>query len=165
MSNKLLLVVPCYNEEEILAKSNEQIINALQTWISEGIIAEQSRIVYVNDGSKDKTWSIIESLSHTNPHVLGLKLSKNFGHQNAVLAGHFNFKNDFDIFISIDADLQDDIMVIKEMVEKYKAGNEIVYGVREDRSNDSFFKRFTAEFFYKIMLKMGIPLVFYHAEY
>ena len=165
MPNKLLLVVPCYNEEEILLNSNEQLSSALKTWISDGLIDAQSRIVYVNDGSKDATWSIIEKLSLSNQHVLGLKLSKNFGHQNAVLAGHFKFKNDFDIFISIDADLQDDIMVMKEMVEKYQAGNEIVYGVREDRSTDSFFKRFTAEVFYKIMLKMGIPLVFNHADY
>ncbi len=165
MPNKLLLVVPCYNEEEILIKSNETLTAALQTWIGQGLISSDSRIVYVNDGSKDSTWNIIEKITASHTLALGLKLSKNFGHQNAVLAGHFNFKNDFDIFISIDADLQDDVMVVKEMVEKYNAGNEIVYGVRDDRSNDSFFKRFTAEFFYKIMLKMGIPLVFNHADY
>jgi polyisoprenyl-phosphate glycosyltransferase len=165
MSNKLLLVVPCYNEEEILLKSNDQITSALSGWISEGLLSNDSRVCYVNDGSKDTTWSIIEKLQANDKLVLGIKLSKNFGHQNAVLAGHFNFKNDFDIFISLDADLQDDIMVVKEMVLKYNAGNEIVYGVRDDRTNDSFFKRFTAEFFYKIMLKMGIPLVFNHADY
>jgi polyisoprenyl-phosphate glycosyltransferase len=165
MANKLLLVVPCYNEEEILSKSNEQITAALNSWITEGLLSPDSRVCYVNDGSKDATWSIIEIIARAEKLVLGLKLSKNFGHQNAVLAGHFNFKNDFDIFISLDADLQDDILVVKEMVQKYNAGNEIVYGVRDDRSNDSFFKRFTAEFFYKIMLKMGIPLVFNHADY
>jgi polyisoprenyl-phosphate glycosyltransferase len=165
MPNKLLLVVPCYNEEEILENSNQQITAALSAWIAEGLLSADSRVCYVNDGSKDATWSIIEKLAASDDLVLGLKLSKNFGHQNAVLAGHFNFKNDFDIFISLDADLQDDVMVVKEMVQKYNAGNEIVYGVRDDRTNDSFFKRFTAEVFYKIMLKMDIPLIFNHADY
>jgi polyisoprenyl-phosphate glycosyltransferase len=165
MSKKLLLVVPCYNEEEILETSNTQICAFLGACISENLISADSRVCYVNDGSKDKTWAIIEQLSANEKLVLGLKLSKNFGHQNAVLAGHFNFKNDFDLFISLDADLQDDILVIKEMLKKNAEGNEIVYGVRDDRSNDSFFKRFTAEVFYKIMLKMGIPLIFNHADY
>ena len=163
--SRLLLVVPCYNEEEILRSTNQKLIDYFQILISKNLITSSSRICFVNDGSRDTTWSIIEELSKTSPFILGVKLSKNFGHQNALLAGLFEFRGQFDCFISIDADLQDDINAIEAMLVKHSEGASVVYGVREDRSNDSFFKRFTAEFFYKLMFKMGIPMVFNHADF
>jgi polyisoprenyl-phosphate glycosyltransferase len=165
MSPKLLLIVPCYNEEEIISLTFDQLNTLFSDLILQNKIDKGSKFCFVNDGSKDKTWAIIESLYSKSEHLIALKFSKNFGHQNAVLAGHIHYKDNFDIFISIDADLQDDINCIAEMVNKYKEGNEIVYGVRDDRTDDSFFKRFTAEFFYKIMNKMDIPLVFNHADF
>ncbi|MGL4631656.1 MAG: glycosyltransferase family 2 protein [Leadbetterella sp.] len=165
MSVKLLLVLPCYNEEAILKQSNQTLHSFFEQWINGGVLSNESRICYVNDGSKDATWSIIEDLSKSSPWITAIKLSKNFGHQNAVLAGLFQFKNDFDAFISIDADLQDDPSVIKEMVEKFRSGAHVVYGVRDDRTTDSFFKKTTAESFYKLMLSMKIPIVFNHADF
>lgn len=165
MPIRLLLVVPCYNEEEILQLTNSRLNAYLQELSDAGEISTESKICYVNDGSKDKTWHLIEELSIQNPRVLGIKLSKNFGHQNALLAGLFSFKDEYDCYVTIDADLQDDINAIGGMVAKYKEGAAVVYGVRDDRSSDSFFKRFSAEAFYKIMQKLGVPVVFNHADF
>tara|TARA_R110002124_G_scaffold257307_1_gene423020 strand:- start:36 stop:887 length:852 start_codon:yes stop_codon:yes gene_type:complete len=133
--------------------------------MAEGIIAKDSKLCFVNDGSRDKTWNIIEALSEQDEQVIGVKLSRNFGHQSAILAGLESHINDFDCFITIDADLQDDIQAITGMIAKYKEGARIVYGVRSDREKDSWFKRTSAEGFYKIMQKMGVPLVFNHADF
>jgi polyisoprenyl-phosphate glycosyltransferase len=165
MPIRLLLVVPCYNEEEILQLTNSRLNTYIQELSDKGEISTESKICYVNDGSKDKTWHLIEELSIQNPRVLGIKLSKNFGHQNALLAGLFSFKDEYDCYVTIDADLQDDINAIGGMVAKYKEGAAVVYGVRDDRSSDSFFKRFSAEAFYKIMQKLGVPVVFNHADF
>jgi glycosyltransferase involved in cell wall biosynthesis len=128
-------------------------------------ISDDSFVCFVDDGSRDKTWEIIEDISNQNPHFKGIKLSRNFGHQNALIAGLMQLKDSADALISMDADLQDDIMVIREFIEKYKEGYEVVYGVREDRSKDSTFKRATAEFFYKFQSFMGIESVSNHADY
>ncbi len=165
MSPKLLLVVPCYNEQEILHQSNQKLNTYFDQLLEQNKIDSESKICYINDGSKDATWTLIDQLTKSNPRVLGIKLAKNFGHQNAVLAGLFSFIDQYDCYISIDADLQDDINAIGEMVSKYEEGSSVVYGVREDRSTDTFFKKFTAELFYKIMDKLGVPVVFNHADF
>lgn len=165
MIPKLLLVLPCYNEEAILHSTDAKLNAYYDQLIGKGLISPESKICYVNDGSRDATWNIIDRLSQANARVLGVKLSKNFGHQNALLAGLFEYKGKFDCYISIDADLQDDINAILPMLEKYRAGASIVYGVRDDRSNDSFFKKFTAESFYKVMLWLKVPVVFNHADF
>ena len=163
--NKLYLVIPCYNEEEVLKETTNRLTKKLIDMIDKDIVSNESRIVYVNDGSKDKTWDLIKMLNKKNKYVLGIKLSKNRGHQNALLAGLMTVKDDCDITISMDADLQDDINVLDKFVEKYKEGCEIVYGVRSSRKTDSFFKRTTAEGFYKCMQFMGVDLVYNHADY
>lgn len=165
MTPKLLLVLPCYNEEEILELTNERLNTFYDNLIEKSIISEKSKICYVNDGSKDDTWDIIERLSQENQRVLGVKLSKNFGHQNALLAGLYEYQNMFDCYITIDADLQDDINAIIPMIEKFNDGASIVYGVRDDRSTDTFFKKFTAEAFYKLMKSLEVPVVFNHADF
>jgi polyisoprenyl-phosphate glycosyltransferase len=165
MSPKLLLVVPCYNEQEILHQTNQKLNAYFDQLLEQNIIDSESKICYINDGSKDSTWIIIDQLTKINPRVLGIKLAKNFGHQNAVLAGLFSFIDQYDCYVSIDADLQDDINAIGDMLVKYNEGNSVVYGVREDRSTDTFFKKFTAELFYKIMDKLGVPVVFNHADF
>lgn len=165
MSPKLLLVVPCYNEQEILHLTNQKLNTYFDQLLEQKVIDAGSKICYINDGSKDATWSIIDQFSKINSRVLGIKLAKNFGHQNAVLAGLFSFIDQYDCYVSIDADLQDDINAIGEMISKYNEGSSVVYGVREDRSADSFFKKFTAELFYKIMEKLGVPVVFNHADF
>ena len=162
---KLYMVVPCYNEEEVLEETTKRLEEKYNNLIRGGKISEDSRILYVNDGSKDGTWSLIEKLHKENPHVSGLNLSRNRGHQNAVLAGLMYAKDHCDAAISMDADLQDDIHAIDEMVEKFAEGNDVVYGVRSSRKKDSFFKKFTAEGFYKFMLWMGVDIVFNHADY
>jgi len=162
---KLGIVIPCYNEEEVLAETTQRVDSLLNEMIQNQEIAEDSFVCYVDDGSRDKTWEIIEEISNQNPHFKGIKLSRNFGHQNALIAGLMQLKNSADALISMDADLQDDIMVIKSFVEKYKEGYDVVYGVREDRSKDSTFKRATAEFFYKFQSFMGIESVSNHADY
>ncbi|GGH39941.1 glycosyl transferase [Dyadobacter endophyticus] len=131
----------------------------------QGLIAADSRICFVNDGSRDNTWSIIEDLCHKDQNIIGVGLSRNFGHQSAIMAGLEQHVNDFDCFITIDADLQDDINAITAMIEKHREGAMIVYGVRSDRSSDSWFKRSTAEGFYVLMQKMGVPVVFNHADF
>ncbi|OYU66800.1 MAG: glycosyltransferase [Cytophagaceae bacterium BCCC1] len=165
MSPKLLLVVPCYNEQEILHQTNQKLNIYFDQLLEQNKIDSESKICYINDGSKDVTWTIIDEITKSNSRVLGIKLAKNFGHQNAVLAGLFSFIDQYDCYVSIDADLQDDINAIGEMVAKYTEGNSVVYGVREDRSSDTFFKKFTAELFYKIMDKLGVPVVFNHADF
>lgn len=161
----LYMVIPCYNEEEVLDETTRQLVPKLKNLIWQGRISEKSRILYVNDGSKDQTWMIISRLHQEYDIVSGLNLSRNRGHQNAVLAGLMYAKDHCDAAISMDADLQDDIHAIDEMVDKFNEGIEVVYGVRSSRKKDTFFKKFTAESFYKLMKWMGVDIVFNHADY
>ena len=164
-SNVLYMVIPCYNEEEVLPETVKRLKAKLNDLMKNGKISEKSRILFVNDGSSDKTWSLIEKYHEEDHIVSGLDLSRNRGHQNAVLAG-LNYAGEHaDVAISMDADLQDDIEAIDEMIDKYHDGIDVVYGVRSSRKKDSFFKRFTAEFFYKLMLKMGVDIIFNHADF
>lgn len=161
----LYLIVPCYNEEEVLDETAKQLNQKLEGLISSGKVSGDSRILFVNDGSKDQTWMIISRLHEEYRLVSGLNLSRNRGHQNAVLAGLMYAKEHADVAISLDADLQDDVNAIDEMVEKYYAGNDVVYGVRSSRKKDTFFKKTTAEGYYKILKWMGVDIVFNHADY
>lgn len=161
----LYLVIPCYNEEEVLPETSRQLLEKMNSLMQKGKISEKSRIVFVNDGSKDRTWEIIEELHQQNPIYQGVKLSRNKGHQNALLAGLMTVKEHCDMTISLDADLQDDIDAIDEMVDKYYEGCDVVYGVRNARDTDTFFKKFTAEGYYKCMKKLGADVVFNHADY
>ena len=165
MGNRLYMVVPCYNEEEVLEETTKRLTLRFDELIREGKIAGDSKILYVNDGSKDQTWLIIARLHEENKYVSGLNLSRNRGHQNAVLAGLMYAKDHADMAISMDADLQDDVMAIDEMVEKYHEGFDIVYGVRNSRKKDTWFKKTTAEGFYKFMKWMGVDIVFNHADF
>ncbi|MFN8343796.1 MAG: glycosyltransferase family 2 protein [Spirosomataceae bacterium] len=162
---KLLLVVPCYNEEEILDKTHRVLREYGNRLVTEGMISPDSRICFVNDGSRDRTWSLIEDICRRDPTSIGVKLSRNFGHQSAILAGLMHHTADFDCFITIDADLQDDVEAIGQMLEQHRNGAMVVYGVRDDRSSDTWFKRTTAESFYKLMRWMGVPVVFNHADF
>ena len=162
---KLLLVVPCYNEQEILEKTYETLSLYFSELKQRNAITNDSKICFVNDGSRDSTWAIINGICQRDETIIGLKLSRNFGHQAALVAGLLHHKNQFDCYISIDADLQDDLRAIDGMLEKYNEGSKIVYGVRNDRTTDSFFKRFTAETFYKLMQRMGVPTVYNHADF
>lgn len=161
----LTIVVPCYNEEAILLDTITQLQLLLEEMTTEHLISNNSKILFVDDGSMDQTWSLIFKSSLMNSKVKGLKLSRNVGHQNALLAGLLTAKGSSDCVISIDADLQDDITVIREFVQKFNEGYEIVYGVRHKRETDTFFKRSTAEGFYKIMRKMGVNVIYNHADY
>ena len=161
----LYIVIPCYNEEEVLPITAPMFLNKITQLIGEKKIAENSSILFVNDGSKDRTWEIIRELAASDPHMKGVCLSRNRGHQRALLAGLMEAKDCCDITISIDCDGQDDINAMDEMVDAYMDGAEIVYGVRNDRQTDSFFKRFTAESFYKVLKWMGADVVFNHADY
>lgn len=161
----LYLVVPCYNEQEVLPETARRLLEKLESLTKRGLIAPESRILFVNDGSKDRTWELIEELHEQNPVYQGVKLSRNRGHQNALLGGLMTAKEYADMVISLDADLQDDIDVIDQFVERYYAGCEIVYGVRSARKSDTFFKRFTAESFYRLISFMGGEVVFNHADY
>lgn len=165
MESILYLVIPCYNEQEVLRETARQLEEKLRRMIGAGLVSEESKVVFVNDGSKDQTWELIEELHRDNPMFTGISLAHNRGHQTALLAGLLAAKDYADIVISMDADLQDDIEVLDQMVEEYKKGNEIVYGVRSSRKKDTFFKRFTAESFYHIMNFMGVEIVFNHADY
>ncbi len=165
MWNILYIVVPCYNEEAVLPETSKRLLEKYKELTEEKLISEESRIVFVNDGSKDSTWEIISRLHDENIIFSGINLSKNKGHQNAVMAGLMTVKDRCDIAITLDADLQDDINAIDEMVKKYHAGNDVVYGVRSSRKTDTFFKRFTAESFYKFMKIMGVDVVFNHADF
>lgn len=162
---KLYLVIPCYNEEEVLPETSKQLRAKMETLMAAGKISKESRIVFVNDGSKDRTWEIIESLHKENPLFQGIKLSRNKGHQNALLAGLMTVKEHCDMAISMDADLQDDIDAIDGMLEKYAEGCDIVYGVRNARDTDTAFKSKTAEGYYKVMRLLGADIVYNHADY
>lgn len=162
---KLCIVIPCYNEEEVLPITAPMFLDKINELIGLGLISEESKILFVNDGSKDKTWEIIGNLSNTDDKFIGISQSRNRGHQAAVLAGLMEAKDEFDITISIDCDGQDDINAMNEMVTKYLEGYEVVYGVRSKRDTDTFFKRFTAESFYKLLKWMGAEVVFNHADY
>lgn len=161
----LYIVIPCYNEEKVLPITAPMFLEKINSLVSKGKISSQSRIMFINDGSKDKTWEIISDLSKQDEHYIGISQSRNRGHQNAVLAGLMESKDMCDITISIDCDGQDDINAMDEMVDAYFDGCEVVYGVRSKRDTDTFFKRFTAEGFYKFMNWMGAEVVFNHADY
>ncbi|MDD6880701.1 MAG: glycosyltransferase family 2 protein, partial [Firmicutes bacterium] len=166
MSNNILyIVVPCYNEEEVLLETASRLKAKMVKLMGTGLLSPQSRIMFVNDGSKDKTWQIIRELYENDVLFSGVDLSRNRGHQNALLAGLMAAREWADMVISMDADLQDDIDAVDAMLEKYREGCDIVYGVRSSRAKDSFFKRFTAEGFYKFMALMGADIVFNHADY
>lgn len=161
----LYLVIPCYNEEEVLPETSKQLLAKMNSLIKSDKISDRSRIVFVNDGSKDRTWEMITKLHEKNKVFQGICLSRNRGHQNALLAGLMTVKEHCDMAISLDADLQDDIDAIDMMVEKYYEGNDIVYGVRNARETDTFFKKTTAEGYYKVMKLLGADIVFNHADY
>jgi len=164
-NDKLFMVIPCYNEQEVLPETSKRLKEKLNTLIKSEKISPDSRIVFVDDGSRDNTWNMIDELHKEDPIFQGVKLSRNRGHQNALLAGLMTVKDICDISISMDADLQDDINAIDGMVEKYENGAEIVYGVRSQRKTDTFFKRYTAESYYKLMNKMGADIVYNHADF
>lgn len=164
--NTLMIVVPCYNEEEVLQETAKRLKVKIDQLKAASLIANESKIVFVDDGSKDKTWTLIQSLNDQEPETFsGIKLSRNKGHQNALLAGLLEAEKHSDFTISMDADLQDDIEVVDEFIKKYREGNHVVYGVRSSRKKDTFFKRFTAEAFYKLMKVLGVDIVFNHADY
>ncbi|WP_297420206.1 glycosyltransferase family 2 protein [Clostridium sp.] len=165
MKDILYLVIPCYNEEEVLNETAKRLLEKINTMISNNLISNKSKILFVNDGSKDNTWSIIKELNMTNNIFSGINLSRNRGHQNALLAGLMISKEYCDVSISLDADLQDDVDVIDKFVEQYYDGCDIVYGVRSSRQTDTFFKRATALTFYKLMSKLGVDMVYNHADY
>ena len=165
MSKTLYLVVPCYNEEEVLPETSKRLRAIMADLIGSGKISSESRICFVDDGSRDRTWEMIEDLHDGDPLFRGVKLSRNRGHQNALLGGMMTVREDCDALISLDADLQDDPNAILQMVDKWLDGADIVYGVRSARKTDTFFKRFTAEGFYKVMEWMGAKVVFNHADY
>lgn len=162
--NILYIVVPCYNEEEVLPESSKELKSILEKLIEEDKISSKSKILFVNDGSKDKTWQLIEELHNESKYFTGVCLSRNRGHQNAVLAGMSVASDYADMIITIDADLQDDPFCISQMVEKYHEGFEVVSGVRNDRKSDTFFKRVTAQAYYKIMKWMGVDLIYNSAD-
>ncbi|MBE5952772.1 MAG: glycosyltransferase family 2 protein [Lachnospiraceae bacterium] len=165
MSKIMYIVVPCFNEEEVLLDTNSKLITKIKELIDNKLISEVSRVLYVDDGSRDSTWDIICELHEKHEYVTGLKLSRNKGHQNALMAGLMEAKNHADMVVSMDADLQDDIDVLERFIQEYENGADIVYGVRNSRKKDSFFKRNTAIAFYKLMRMMGVELVYNHADY
>lgn len=165
MKPVLYIVIPCYNEQEVLPITAPQFLSKLRQLTAAGKIAEESRVLFVNDGSRDKTWDIITQLAASDEHYLGISQSRNRGHQNAVLAGLMEAKDRCDITISIDCDGQDDINAMDAMVDEYLSGSEVVYGVRESRETDTFFKRTTAQGFYKFLSMMGAEVVYNHADY
>ena len=165
MKDILYIVVPCYNEEEVLPETSKRLKEKLKGLIQGGKVSEKSRILFVNDGSKDRTWELISALHEADPIFSGVDLTRNRGHQNALLAGLMTVKDRCDMAISMDADLQDDVDAVDQMVEEYYAGCDVVYGVRSSRKKDTFFKRFTAEGFYRVMNWMGAETVFNHADY
>ena len=161
----IYLVVPCYNEEEVLFETASRLKEKMQGLIENKQISDKSKITFVDDGSKDKTWSIIEKLNNTDKIFSGVKLSRNRGHQNALLAGLMTVKDHCDAAISLDADLQDDINVIDKFIEKFNDGCDVVYGVRSERKTDTIFKRTTAQGFYRVMKALGVDIVYNHADY
>ena len=165
MNEILFLVVPCYNEEEVLPETARRLGDKLAALTAAGKISPDSRVLFVNDGSKDRTWELIRGLHARDPRFLGADLTRNRGHQNALLAGLMTAKDRCDMAISMDADLQDDVDAVDAMVDAYHQGCDIVYGVRSSRKKDTFFKRFTAEAFYRLMNRLGAETVFNHADY
>ena len=165
MSASLYIVIPCYNEQEVLPITAPMFLEKLHSLIEKGKISDESRVLFVNDGSRDKTWEIIRDLAASDPHYIGISQSRNRGHQNAGLAGLMEARDKCDITISIDCDGQDDINAMDEMVDAYLDGCEVVYGVRASRETDTFFKRFTAQSFYKFLASMGAEVVYNHADY
>ena len=163
--NKLYMVIPCYNEEEVLPETARRLREKLTALMEAGTISRESRVLFVNDGSKDHTWEIISRLHQENPLFSGVCLSRNRGHQNALLAGLMTARERCDITISMDADLQDDIEAIDGFLKKYQEGCEVVYGVRSSRATDTVFKRSTAQGFYKLMRLMGTPVIDNHADF
>lgn len=164
--DRLAIVVPCYNEEEVLKIASKALREVLEDLVKKGKISEDSFILFVNDGSRDRTWELIEEEHRAYPQqVFGVKLAGNVGHQFALTAGLITAKDLSDVTVSIDADLQDDVTVIEEMLDKFHAGNDIVYGVRKERKTDTFFKRTTAQGFYKVMGMMGVKTVYNHADF
>lgn len=161
----LYMAIPCYNEQEVLQDTTIKLLKKFKQLMKDGKISDKSRIVYIDDGSKDKTWELITELHKANPFISGLKMSRNRGHQNTLYGGLVTLKDYADVVISIDADLQDDIDAIDKMLDKYEQGCDIVYGVRKKRDTDTFFKRFTAEGFYKILQSMGGEIIFNHADF
>lgn len=160
---RLAIVVPCFNEEEVLPETAHRLSILLQGMMAGGHLAEDSQVVFVDDGSRDRTWELIESLASADSRIGGIKLSRNRGHQNALLAGLFTCEAD--VLLSVDADLQDDIQVIPEMLQAYEHGAQVVYGVRKDRSSDGFFKRASAQGFYRLMSALGAESVYNHADF
>lgn len=165
MENTLIIVVPCYNEESVLPETTRELSSILLQMIEKRLISQSSRILYVNDGSRDRTWELITQFHQENPFICGINLSGNVGHQNALMAGLETAKDMGEAIVSIDADLQDDINVIPEMVIKYQEGNDIIYGVRKERKTDTWFKRVSAQAFYKLMAKLGVKTVYNHADF
>lgn len=165
MAPRLIIVIPCYNEQEVLPITAPMFLEKITALSAAGKISEDSRVMFVNDGSKDDTWRIITELARSDEHYMGIAQSRNRGHQNAVLAGLMEAKDICDITISIDCDGQDDINAMDKMVDEYLGGCEVVYGVRSKRDTDTFFKRFTAESFYKLLNAMGAEVVYNHADY
>ena len=163
--SKLFIVVPCYNEEEVLPISSKVLLDFLKRMIAKNKVSTESSILFVDDGSKDKTWAIIKRLSEQEEHFKGLKFSRNFGHQNALLAGMTTAVQFADMIVTIDADLQDDVEAIEGMIDAYHDGNDVVYGVRSNRDTDTAFKRKTAEMFYSFMNKLGVNTVPNHADF
>ena len=165
MALKLYIIIPCYNEQEVLPITAPLFLQKITDLVTAGKVSPDSRVLFIDDGSKDSTWHIISDLARENPHYSGIRQSRNRGHQNAVLAGLMEAKDKCDITISIDCDGQDDINAMDRMVEEYLGGCEIVYGVRSKRDTDTFFKRFTAESYYKLLKGMGVDAVYNHADY
>lgn len=165
MKDRLYIVIPCYNEEEVLPVTSGMFLEELKDLIQKGKISDDSRILFVNDGSMDQTWEIIKSLAAVEKYYVGISQSRNRGHQNALLAGLMEVKDFADLTISIDCDGQDDIQAMEAMIDEYYRGNEVVYGVRSSRHTDSFFKKTTAESYYKFLSWMGVEAVFNHADY
>ena len=161
----LYIVIPCYNEQEVLPVTAPMFLQKINDLYIDGKISEHSRILFVNDGSKDRTWNIITELSQLDEHYCGISLSRNRGHQNALLAGLMEAKDKCDMCVSVDCDGQDDIDAIDKMVDEYLLGSDVVYGVRSDRKTDTAFKRGTAQFFYKMMRGMGVDMIYNHADY
>lgn len=165
MSNILYLVIPCYNEEDVLPETVKHLNKKMFSLINENVIDKASRVIFIDDGSKDATWNLIEEYHKQNPMFGGVKLSRNRGHQYALLSGLMAIKDKADVVISMDADLQDDINAIDKMLAKHADGAEIVYGVRSSREKDTLFKKYTAQGFYKLMSRMGVDSVYNHADY
>lgn len=165
MKDILYIVIPCYNEEDVLKETSKVLKNKLEALIKDGCINKKSKVLYVNDGSIDKTWDLIKEIHSSDSIFTGINLSRNVGHQNALYAGLMVAKEDADFVVSMDADLQDDISAIDKMIQNYYDGCDIVYGVRNNRKKDTLFKRRTAQFYYKFMKFIGVEIIYNHADY